>query len=685
VVPDPAGAFIRIRGAREHNLQGIDVDVPRDRLVVVTGPSGSGKSTLAFDTLYAEGQRRYVESLAVHARQFLEQMRKPAVDAIDGLSPAVAIEQRAVGRSPRSTVGTITEIYDHLRLLFARVGAPHCPTCDRPITRQTVQQMCDRVLALAEGTRVQVLAPVVRGRKGTHERELANLGKQGFVRARIDGEVRDLGDPIALAKGQRHDIDVVVDRIAVSGAARGRISESLEAAVRQSDGLVRIDVGPGEAEWLLSERNACVDCDVAYPDITPRTFSFNGPQGACPGCDGLGTTAEFDAGRVVPNPDRSLAAGAIAPWGGRRRSAYYTRLLEALAEHLAIDLDAPWKNLPADAREFLLHGAATDEVAFELPGPGGGVALRRRWDGVLGELARRHEAAGEGERDELARYRSASPCSACGGTRLADLARSVRLGGASIAQVAALPVAEAQGFFAELEFAAGEREIAERILREIRERLAFLADVGLAYLSLDRGSASLSGGEGQRIRLATQIGANLVGVLYVLDEPSIGLHPRDHARLLRGILRLRDRGNTVVAVEHDADTIRAADWVIDMGPGAGIHGGRVVAAGTPDAIMADPDSLTGAYLSGRRAIPVPRERRPAGGAALVLSGCSEHNLKDVELRLPLGRLTVVTGVSGSGKSTLINDTLQRALAQRVKLAREQSRTQLGRAAWGDRV
>jgi excinuclease ABC subunit A len=663
-------SHIQVRGAREHNLKGFDIEIPRDRLVVITGLSGSGKSSLAFDTIYAEGQRRYVESLSVYARQFLEQMGKPAVDAIDGLSPAVAIEQKSASRNPRSTVGTVTEIYDYLRLLFARVGQPHCPNCERPITRQTVQQMSDRILDLDDGSRIQILAPVVRGRKGEYRRELTHFSRQGFVRARIDGEVRDLGEEIALAKNAKHDIDVIVDRVAVSAAARARIAESLEAALRLTDGLVRIDVGPGDAEWLLSERNACIDCGTSYPEISPRMFSFNSPHGACPRCGGLGTTAEFDPARVVPDASRSLASGAIAPWGHRRRSRYYDRLLEALGAHFAVDLDTAWQDLPESVRRDILHGTGSEEIAFDLPTPGRNAPVNRRWDGVMGELGRRFEVAAEAEREELAKFRSAHACPDCGGTRLGTLSRCVRVGGASIAEVAGRSVEEAADFVSQLQFGAAEQVIAERILREIRERLGFLADVGLGYLTLDRSSTSLSGGEGQRIRLATQIGANLMGVLYILDEPSIGLHPRDNDRLLRGLERLRDIGNTVIAVEHDAATIRAADFVIDMGPGAGIHGGHVVAAGPPDAILANPDSLTGAYLSGRRAIAVPKRRRPPGRDALVLTGCREHNLKDVTLRLPLGVLTVVTGVSGSGKSSLVNDTVHRALAQRLHGAQE---------------
>jgi excinuclease ABC subunit A len=666
----PTLSHIRVRGAREHNLKNLDLEIPRDRLVVITGLSGSGKSSLAFDTIYAEGQRRYVESLSAYARQFLEQMTKPDVDAIEGLSPAISIEQKSVSKNPRSTVGTTTEIYDYLRLLYARVGQPFCPRCDLPIASQTVQQISDRILALTEGTPVQILAPVVRDRKGEYRRELENFRRQGFVRARIDGEVRDLAEETPLARNSKHDIDIVVDRLTAKPAARSRIAESTEAALKIADGLVRVDVASGEEEWLLSERNACVDCDISYPEIAPRTFSFNSPHGACPRCSGLGTTSEFDPARMVPDVSRSLAAGAVAAWGRRQRPRYYDRLLAALAAHYEIDLDTPWQDLPERARKGILFGSGSDEIALEVRASGKTASVKRRWDGVVGELERRFEGGNDFDREELARYRSPRTCPECGGSRLRAEARSVKIGGASIADVTRLSVEQAADFFGGLQFGPTQRVVAERILREIRDRLRFLSDVGLAYLTLDRSSATLAGGEGQRIRLATQMGSSLMGVLYILDEPSIGLHPRDNDRLLEGIERLRDLGNTVIAVEHDAATIRAADFVIDMGPGAGIHGGEIVAAGPPDAIIANERSLTGAYLSGRREIPVPARRRPPGRRTLVLTACREHNLKDVTLRLPLGVLTLVTGVSGSGKSTLVNDTLHRALAGRLHGAKE---------------
>jgi len=660
--PDAGPREIAIRGAREHNLRGIDVAIPRDRLVVITGLSGSGKSSLAFDTIYAEGQRRYVESLSAYARQFLDQLAKPDVESIEGLSPAISIEQRTASRNPRSTVGTTTEIHDHLRLLYARIGEPHCWVCGRPIASQSVQQMADRVLALPEGTRVELLAPVVRGRKGEYKKELEAFRKQGFARVRIDGESFELGEEIALARQARHDIDLVVDRIAVRPAARPRLAESIETALRLAEGLVRIDVGPGREAWLLSESNACPSCGVSFPELAPRLFSFNGPHGACPRCGGLGTRDEFDPARIVPDAERPLAA-AIEPWGaGRRQPAYYAQLLASLASHFEVTLETPWRELPEAVRRGILHGTA-DEISFALERRGRKQRVARRWDGVIGELERRREAASEV--GELARFASPRPCSECGGSRLRREARAVTVGGLGIDAFGRLSIAEVAAFLDALALPAAKRAVAERILREIRERLRFLIDVGLDYLTLERASVTLSGGESQRIRLATQVGASLLGVLYVLDEPSIGLHPRDNRRLLASLVRLRDQGNSVIVVEHDEETIRAADWVIDMGPGAGIHGGEVVAEGPPAAITAQPRSLTGDYLAGRRRIPVPAARRSPGARWLVLRGCAEHNLKAIDLRVPLGLFTVVTGVSGSGKSTLVNDTLHRALAQRL--------------------
>ncbi|HYB13717.1 MAG TPA: excinuclease ABC subunit UvrA, partial [Myxococcota bacterium] len=666
-----AATHITIRGAREHNLRGIDVSIPRDRLVVITGLSGSGKSSLAFDTIYAEGQRRYVESLSAYARQFLEQMSKLDVESIDGLSPAISIEQRTTSKNPRSTVGTTTEVYDYLRLLFARVGRPHCWSCGKPIAKQTLEQMTDRVLSLGEGARVQVLAPVVRDRKGEYKKELDAFRKQGFVRVRIDGELHELADEIVLSKQHKHTIDLVIDRLQVKESVRARIAESLETASKLAGGLVKVDVGPGREEWLLSESSACVDCGISFPELAPRTFSFNSPHGACPRCTGLGTCDEFDPARIVPDPERSLAEGAIEPWGGKRMPRYYAQLLASLAKHFGVSLDTPWRTLPRAAQEGILNGTGRVEIEFKFEREGRTQTVHRRWDGVVGELRRRYEeTASDAVREQLARSMSPRPCPECRGARLRLEARSVRLGGRGLHEIAALSIREAATFLEGLELSPSERTIADRVLREIGDRLRFLCDVGLDYLTLDRSSASLSGGESQRIRLATQVGSSLMGVLYILDEPSIGLHPRDNERLLRSLLRLRDLGNSVIVVEHDEATIRAADWVLDMGPGAGIHGGALVTEGRPEEILSHPESLTAAFLSGRRRIPLPDTRRRPEGKFLVLEGCREHNLKDVTLRLPLGLFTVVTGVSGSGKSTLVNDTLHRALAQKLHGAQE---------------
>ena len=656
---------IQVRGAREHNLRNIDVCIPRDRLVVITGLSGSGKSSLAFDTIYAEGQRRYVESLSAYARQFLEQMSKPDVESIDGLSPAISIEQRSVAKNPRSTVGTITEIHDHLRLLYARVGQPHCWICGRPIASQTVQQITDRVLSLGEGVRVQVLAPVVRGRKGEYKKELDALRRQGFVRVRIDGKLHDLSDEIAMARTAKHDVDVVVDRIAVRETARTRIAESLETALRLADGIALVDVGPGREEWLLSEKNSCTQCGVSFPEIEPRFFSFNNPHGACKACSGIGTRNVFDPARVVPDPSRPLAM-AIVPWNaGRRPSRYYVKLIGALAQHFGVSVDTPFEKLPLAARDGILFGIP-DAVAFTLERAGKVGKAQRSWDGVLGELSRRKDASG----DALLQFTSPRPCPDCEGSRLRPEARSVRIGDISIDALSRMSIADAAKFLDTLELPAGKRLVADRILREISDRLRFLLDVGLDYLTLERGASTLSGGEAQRIRLATQVGSSLLGVLYVLDEPSIGLHPRDNRRLLDTLFRLRDQGNSVLVVEHDEETIRCADWIVDMGPGAGIHGGEVVAEGPLAAILANPRSLTGDYLAGRRAIAVPRERRKPGDRKLVLRDCHEHNLRHIDLYLPLGLFVAVTGVSGSGKSTLVVDTLHKALAQRLHAAQD---------------
>ncbi len=659
-----------VRGAREHNLKSIDVRIPRDRLTVITGLSGSGKSSLAFDTIYAEGQRRYVESLSVYARQFLGQMQKPDVDSIDGLSPAISIEQKTTTRNPRSTVGTVTEIYDYLRLLYARVGTPYCVRCDRPIRPQTVQQMIQQALQLPAGTRVQILSPVVRDRKGEYKKELREFAKRGFVRVRIDGELHDLADPPELERQKRHSIDLVVDRLLLREDLAGRLADSLETALAQSGGFAKLDVGPGERELLFSELAACIDCGASYPEIAPRLFSFNSPHGACPECSGLGTRDYFDPELVVPDPALSVRAGGIAPFRGRGRAArYYARLLAALAEQVGFDLDAPWRELPAETQRALLHGTG-EELRFRF-GSRRRLVSSRPWTGVIGHLDRRYrESQNEHAREDLRRFVRESLCPRCHGARLREEARAVRLVGRRIHELTALPIDEALRFFDTLELAGAERQIAERILREIRERLRFLLDVGLPYLTLARAAGTLSGGESQRIRLATQVGSRLMGVLYILDEPSIGLHPRDNGRLLETLFRLRESGNTVIVVEHDAATIRSADLVIDLGPGAGRHGGEVVAQGSPEQIASDPRSLTGAFLSGRRRIAVPTERREAGGKRLRIIGASENNLRELTVDIPLGCFTCVTGVSGSGKSTLVSDTLYRALAQRLYGAKE---------------
>jgi excinuclease ABC subunit A len=660
-----APAEIEIRGARAHNLRDVAVRIPRDRLVVITGLSGSGKSSLAFDTLYAEGQRRYVESLSAYARQFLDQLEKPEVESIDGLSPAISIEQKTVSRNPRSTVGTATEIYDYLRLLFARAGAPHCPSCELPIASQSVDQMAARVLALGEGVRVDVMAPVVRGRKGEYRKELSEFRSKGFTRAAIDGEIRELTDDLRLAKTRRHDIDLVIDRITVKESARARLADSIATALRMGDGLVKLDRGDGGEPLLLSERNACPTCGFSFPEIAPRLFSFNSPAGACAACGGLGTALVFDEARIVPEPDRSLGEGAIAPW---RRGTYYANQIAAVATHLGVDLATPWKKLPRAVQLQFLNGVGDETIPMTLARRGRSDRIKRRFDGVIGELERRAESLGEDD-PEIAGYQTAAPCPECAGTRLRPEARAVKVGPYTLPALCALPIEEAERELTALALPAERQAVADRVLREIAERLRFLREVGLGYLTLDRASATLSGGEGQRIRLATQVGSSLMGVLYILDEPSIGLHARDHGRLLASLGQLRDMGNTVVVVEHDEATIRAADHVIDMGPGAGTHGGRVVAEGTPAEIMRDPASLTGAYLSGRRAIAVPQRRAP-GARAIAVEGCRAHNLRDVTLRIPLGLFTVVTGVSGSGKSTLVNDTLGRVLAQRLYGAKE---------------
>src|SRR5437870_676264 len=645
---------IVIRGAREHNLKSIDLEIPRDQLVVLTGLSGSGKSSLAFDTIYAEGQRRYVESLSAYARQFLEQMEKPDVDSIEGLSPAISIEQKTTSKNPRSTVGTVTEIYDYLRVLFARIGIPHCPSCGRVIAAQTVQQMVDRVLTLPAGTRLLVLGPVVRGRKGEYRKLFFDLRRQGFSRARVNGVVHELTEDIELDRNRKHTIEVVVDRLVVRDNLGRRLADSLETALRLADGVVQVEpVEAGVEPFVFSERLACAECGVSFPEVSPRMFSFNNPYGACPACGGIGTRYEVDPELLVPNPNRSLKDGALAAWAGRE-SVYFKQTLQALARRYRFPLDLPWSKLPKKTREVILHG--DQDGGFE---------------GVVKVLDRRYrETLSEETRQEVEHFMRERACPACRGARLRPESLAVVVGGRSIADLARLTIKEAARFFAELHLSERDTQIARRVLKEIRERLGFLGNVGLDYLTLDRAAGTLSGGEGQRIRLATQIGSSLVGVLYILDEPSIGLHQRDNRKLLDTLRRLRDLGNTVLVVEHDEETIRSADYVVDLGPGAGELGGHLVAVGTPDEIMANPASLTGQYLSRARVIPVPAVRRKPSGKFVTIHNPREHNLKGGAVKIPLGTFTCITGVSGSGKSTLVNDILYRALAQMLYRAQE---------------
>ena len=665
-----------IRGAREHNLRNVSLDLPRDALIVFTGLSGSGKSSLAFDTIFAEGQRRYVESLSAYARQFLGQMDKPDVDFIEGLSPAVSIDQKSTSRNPRSTVGTITEVYDYLRLLYARIGHPHCPECGRPIARQTPQQIVDRVLELDEGTRFQVLAPVVRGRKGEYSELFRELQAKGYSRARADGTVIRLDDAPALKRYETHDIEVVVDRLTVKDGARRRLTDSVETALRLSGGVVALDLVDLPAddphrERVFSEHLACLYDDLSFEELEPRSFSFNSPYGACPACTGIGTRMEVDPELVVPDPSRSLDGGALAPWSGGHVSTYFLRLLEALGDALGFSMDTPWERLPARARKAVLYGHDTQVNVRYRNRYGRQRSYYTSFEGVVPYVERRHsEAETDSSRERFAGYMREVPCLSCGGSRLRPVSLAVTVGGRSIADVCAMPIGESAKFLCALELTPRERHIAERVLKEVNARLGFLLDVGLDYLTLDRASATLAGGEAQRIRLATQIGSGLVGVLYVLDEPSIGLHQRDNHRLLDTLCRLRDIGNTLIVVEHDEDTIRTADWVVDIGPGAGEHGGHIVVSGPVEDLLTSGESMTGAYLSRRRSIPVPRVRRPRQrGHHLVVKGARQHNLQDISVEFPIGCFVAVTGVSGSGKSTLVNDILYSALAKELNGAR----------------
>ncbi len=659
---------IVIRGAREHNLKNVNLVLPRNRLIVFTGLSGSGKSSLAFDTIYAEGQRRYVESLSAYARQFLGQMEKPDVDQIEGLSPAISIDQKTASRNPRSTVGTVTEIYDYLRLLFARIGKPHCPNCRRPISRQTVQQIVDQVMELPGGTRLQLLAPLVRGRKGEYAKLFEEMRRRGYVRVRVDGEVRELEEEIRLDKQKKHTIEVVIDRLVVREEVKTRLADSLEAALKLSEGLVLIqEVGGGEQTF--SERFACPECGFSFEELTPRAFSFNSPYGACPECSGLGTRAEFSVDLIIPYPELTINEGAIHPWSGH--PGYYRQFLEAAALHYQIDLDRPFAGLNQDEKELLLYGSP-EPLPFRYVNMFGRVRnYRKPFPGIMNLLQRRYSSTeSEDSRQELARYMETKLCPACRGLRLKESSLAVLLNGRNIAEISSFTVAAALAYFQDLELTDRETRIARQVLKEIIERLQFLNNVGLKYLTLDRAAATLSGGEAQRIRLATQIGSGLMGVIYILDEPSIGLHLRDNARLLGTLKKLRDLGNTVIVVEHDEGTIRAADHVVDIGPGAGAHGGKIVAQGTLPEIMANRDSITGDYLAGRKSIPVPAQRRPPGERRLWIRGAREHNLKDIDVEIPLGLFVCVSGVSGSGKSTLVNEILARALGRLLHRSRE---------------
>ena len=657
---------IKIRGARTHNLQNIDLDLPRDRLIVVTGLSGSGKSSLAFDTLYAEGQRRYVESLSAYARQFLSIMEKPDVDHIEGLSPAISIEQKSTSHNPRSTVGTITEIHDYLRLLFARVGIPHCPEHGTVLEARTVSEMVDQVLALPQGRRLMLLAPVVQARKGEHHQITEELRAQGFVRARIDGVVAELDQPPVLDPQRKHVIEAVVDRFRVRPEIQQRLAESFETALRLSDGLARIaDMdNPGQSELVFSARFACPECGYSLSELEPRLFSFNNPVGACPECDGLGVRQFFDRERVVAHPELSLAGGAVRGWD--RRNAYYFQIISALARHYHFDIETPFEELPQEIQDIILNGSGDEIISFQYLNERHGTVKRRHaFEGIIPNMQRRYrETESNVVREELARYQGTRPCPVCEGTRLNPAARHVTVADHSLPEIAALPVGVGRALFGELRLPGWRGEIAGRILKEINQRLEFLVNVGLDYLSLDRSAGTLSGGEAQRIRLASQIGAGLVGVMYVLDEPSIGLHQRDNQRLLNTLTHLRDLGNTVIVIEHDEEAIRSGDYVVDIGPGAGVHGGRIVSQGTPAEIIADENSLTGQYLSGRQSIPLPAFRhRVDPERLLVIEAASGNNLKSVTVEIPVGLMTCVTGVSGSGKSTLINDTLYRRAAQ----------------------
>ena len=657
-----ASDTIVVKGAREHNLKNVDLELPRDQLIVFTGLSGSGKSSLAFDTIYAEGQRRYVESLSAYARQFLGQMDKPHVDFIEGLSPAISIDQKTASRNPRSTVGTVTEVHDYLRLLYARIGVPHCPNDGAPVARQTPQQIVDQILELDEGTRFMVLAPVVRGRKGEYETLLKDLAKEGFARARIDGEVHDLVEDIRLDRYFQHTIEVVVDRLVRKKGIERRLSDSLSTALQLADGVALIDIVDGPT-LTFSQHYACPECGISFEELQPRNFSFNSPYGACPECSGIGTRYQVDASLVIAQPDKSLAEGAVAPWAGRHRMRYYQRLLSAVAAAEGIDMDVPFGDLPEAHKVLILDGAGDDSYTVTYENRFG---RKRRYqagyEGAVPWLQRRYkDAESESARDGYAQFMREVPCDTCGGGRLNAIALAVTVGDRNIFEVSSKSLRDTVAFFDDLDLGERDAAIAELVVKEIRARLQFLVDVGLEYLTLMRSAATLAGGEAQRIRLATQIGSGLVGVLYILDEPSIGLHQRDNRRLIETLLRLRDLGNTLIVVEHDEDTIRIADHIVDIGPGAGEHGGRIVAEGKLADIVGEPTSITGDYLARRRTIPVPEERRSGNGSSLSVIGAAENNLQDVDVEFPLGRLIAVTGVSGSGKSSLVQEILSNAL------------------------
>jgi len=676
---------IDIRGAREHNLKGIDLSLPRDRLIVITGLSGSGKSSLAFDTIYAEGQRRYVESLSAYARQFLGQMEKPDVDHIDGLSPAISIDQKGTSKNPRSTVGTVTEIYDYLRLLYARIGHPHCPNCGREISKQSIEQITDQVLALPEGTRLMVTAPMVQGRKGEHRDVFAEAKRSGFVRARVDGELRDLSDPISLDKKFKHDIEIVVDRVVVTPELRSRLHESLEQAATLTDGLILLipvaasesvthsAAADGPGEMLFSKDYACVYCGISMEEPAPRNFSFNSPHGACPVCTGLGMRMEVDPDAVVPDPSLSINEGALSGWTRGPSMTWLMDVLETVARKFKVSLSTPWRDLSAKEQRLILYGLPKDETVRirYVSHSGYSRSYDAGFEGVVNNLERRYrETESDWVKQEIERLMMQKPCPACNGGRLKPEYLAVTVDGMNIMDLCRHSVVGALGRIERLKLSERDSLIARQVLKEIRERLGFLHDVGLDYLTLDRGAATLSGGEAQRIRLATQIGSRLMGVLYILDEPSIGLHQRDNHKLIRTLERLRDIGNTLIVVEHDEDTIRAADYVVDVGPGAGEHGGYVVAAGTIDEVLATPESITAQFLNGERSVPVPLIRRRGNGKELVVRGPTENNLKGADVAFPMGMFICVTGVSGSGKSTLVNDILYRRLAQFLYRAKQ---------------